>query len=310
VKRRATLPLGVDVGTIRTRVALLELDAMQRPRLIAVAMRPTGDDPARALADAVAELPTHERRCVLALGIAEATLRAATFPPLRRRERDRAARFEAGRTLGYPLAAATVRVVGVDASRCIIGVAKRTALDARVAAARRAGLRPLSVDNASLALSRAFPTADAIVDVGELGTTLILRDDPIPATRAFPIGGRAFTTAAAVALGIDDAAAEERKRNLGLAGAGERVRDALVEQLATAIVEARAASRTELRAVALAGNGSRLAGFASALERAIAIPVSAGALPTDAAALPADVVRAGSPDWALAYGLSLWSLAV
>jgi Tfp pilus assembly PilM family ATPase len=304
-----TLPLGVDIGTARTRIVLLELDAARRPRLVAAAMRPTGDDPARAVADALAELPTRERRCVLALGIADASLRTATFPPLPRRERDRAARFEAGHTIGYPLAAAAVRVVAVDGSRCVIGVAKRSALDARVAAARRAGLRPLGVDDAALALCRAFPAADAIVDLGERGTTLVLRDDPIPAARAFGIGGRAFTAAAAQALGIDEAAAEERKRNLGLAGAGERVLDALVEQLAASIVEARAASRTEFRAVALAGNGSRLAGFASALERAIAIPVSAGALPTQAAALPADVVRAGSPDWALAYGLSLWSLA-
>jgi Tfp pilus assembly PilM family ATPase len=309
VTRRATLPLGIDIGTLRTRVALLELDAARQPRLIAVAMRPTGDDPARAVAEAVAELPTRERRCVLALGPREATLRTATFPPLSRRERDRAARFEAGRTLGYPIAAAAIRVVGIDAARCVIGAAKRTALDARLAAARRARLRPLGVDDAGLALCRAFPAADAIVDVGQLGTTLVLRDEPIPSVRAFAVGGYAFTAAAAEALGIDDDAAEERKRNHGLAGAGERARDALVEQLASAIVEARAVSRTEVRLVALAGNGSRLAGFASALERAIAIPVSAAGLPAHAAALPPDVVRAGSPDWALAYGLALWTLA-
>ena len=256
--RASTLPLGIDIGTLRTRVALLELDAAQQPRLVAVATRPSGDDPARAVAEAVAELPTRERRCVLSLGAGDATLRTATFPPLARRERDRAARFEAGRTLGYPIADAAVRVVGVDAARCIIGVAKRSALDARVAAARRARLRPLGVDDAGFALCRAFPTADAIVDVGELATRLVLRDEPIPTVRSFPVGGRAFTAAAAEALGIDTVAAEERKRTLGLAGAGERVRDALVEQLATAIVEARAASRTEVRLVALAGNGSRL----------------------------------------------------
>ncbi|HEY4442413.1 MAG TPA: cell division FtsA domain-containing protein [Candidatus Elarobacter sp.] len=307
--RRSTLPLGIDIGTARTRVALLELDAGGRPRLVAVAARPTAGDPAHALADALAELPTRERRCVLALGTGDASLRTAAFPPLARRERERAARFEAARSIGYPVAAAAIRVVGLDAKHCIIGVAKRAALEARVAAVRRARLRLLGIDDAALALCRAVPGADAIVDVGDAATTLVLRDEPIPTVRIFPLGGRAFTEAAAAALGIDAATAEERKRTIGLAGAGERVRDELVEQLAAAIVEARAAARTELRDVVLSGNGSRLAGLAQALERAIAIPVRAAALPHEGSPLPSDVVRAASPDWALAYGLALWSLA-
>jgi Tfp pilus assembly PilM family ATPase len=65
-----------------------------------------------------------------------------------------------------------------------------------------------------------------------------------------------------------------------------------------------------LRAIALAGNGSRLTGFAQALERAVQIPVRAGTLASDASlVLPADVVRSASPDWATAYGLALWETA-
>jgi Tfp pilus assembly PilM family ATPase len=310
VKPATTLPLGIDVGAVRTRVALLERDAAGSVRLIAVAARPTGDDAATAIAEACAELATRERRCVLALGPGDALLRTAAFPAMRRAERARAARFEASRFVPYPLHEAVVNVHAGAGERCIVGIARRSALDARVLGATRARLRPIAVDDAAFALMRAFPYADAIVDVGESATVLIFPNDPIPAVRAFPAGGRAFTDAVVASLGIDEAAAEQRKRSVGLAGAGDHARDALVEQLATALIEHRASARTEPRAIALAGNGARLAGFAETLERAVAIPVRLGVLPGDASrGLPADVVRAASPDWGLAYGLALWDAA-
>jgi len=64
------------------------------------------------------------------------------------------------------------------------------------------------------------------------------------------------------------------------------------------------------RSVALTGNGSRLAGLADALERAVAMPVRPALLPEHfSSALPPDVVRAASPDWVLACGLALWDAA-
>jgi Tfp pilus assembly PilM family ATPase len=311
VTRPDTLPLGIDVGAARTRVALVERDPAGRPRLVAVATRPTGDDPSEAIAAACAELATRERRCVLALGPADAVLRTAAFPAMRRAERARAARFEAARFVAYPLHEAAVRVHGEIGGRCIVGVARRAALDARVRAAKGARLRPVAVDDAAFALTRAFPYADAVVDVGERATALVLPNDPLPTVRAFAAGGRTFTDAVVASLGIDETAAEARKRSIGLAGAGDRARDALVEQLATALIEHRASARTEPRAIALAGNGARLAGFAQALERAVAIPVRLGALVCAGGArgLPADVVRAASPDWGLAVGLALWETA-
>ncbi|HYW53372.1 MAG TPA: pilus assembly protein PilM [Dongiaceae bacterium] len=310
MKPATTLPLGIDVGAARTRVALLERDASGVARLVAVATRPTGDDAATAIAAAYAELATRERRCVLALGPADAMLRAAAFPAMRRAERARAARFEASRFVAYPLHEASVNVHATAGERCVIAIARRSALDARVLGAKRAGLRPVAVDDAAFALMRAFPYADAVVDVGETATVLVFPNDPLPAVRTFAAGGRAFTQAVVDSLGLDDATAEQRKRSVGLAGAGDHARDALIEQLATALIEHRATARTEPRAIALAGNGARLAGFAEALERAVAIPVRLGALPNDASpALPSDVVRAASPDWGLAYGLALWETA-
>jgi Tfp pilus assembly PilM family ATPase len=305
-----TLPLGIDVGIARTRVALLELDRYGRPRLVAVASRPTGDDAAPAIAEARHELGSRERRCVLAVSAPDSVLRTATFPAMRHAERVRAARFEAARFVPFPLDEAAVRVLPASDERSVIGIARRTALDERTVAARRAGLRTIAVDDAAFALLRALPYADAIIDVGETATALIVRGEPVPSVRTFAVAGRAFTAAVVASLGIDEATAEQRKRSIGLAGAGDYAREALVEQLAAALIEHRASARTELRAIALAGNGARLMGLAEALERAVAIPVRLGALAGDASEmLPADVVRAASPDWALAYGLALWATA-
>jgi Tfp pilus assembly PilM family ATPase len=168
----------------------------------------------------------------------------------------------------------------------------------------------LAVDDAAFALRRVFPHADAVIDVGEDRTTLIVAREPIPLVRTFEIAGRTLTTAIAEALGIDARLAEQRKHSVGLAGAGEHARDALVAQLAAALLETRAAAQDDLRGIALAGNGARLFGLAEALERATQIPVYLGALAADASlALPADVVRSASPDWAAAYGLALWTNA-
>jgi Tfp pilus assembly PilM family ATPase len=307
VRRPKTLALGVDVGTARTRVALVERDDAGHASLVAVAARPTGDDPALAIAEARAELRTRERRCVLAVCAPHALLRTAAFPAMRRTERARAARFEAARFATFALDDAVVRVVTVENERCVVGIARRAALDARILAAKRAGLTPIAIDDAAFGLLRAFPYADAVVDVGASATLLVVPGDPAPSVRALALGGATFTAAVVASLGVDDADAEERKRCIGLAGAGEYARDALVEQLASALIDHRANARAELRTIALAGNGARLAGFAQALERAVAIPVRLGALGCRASdALPADVLRAASPDWGLAYGLALW----
>ena len=307
MSRRATLPLGVDIGAERTRIALLERDRAGIARLVAVATRETGVDPSAAIAAAHAELPTRERRCVLGIGGADTHLRASSFPGMGGRERIRAARYEAAPFLGFPSNDAVVRVVPIEDDRCVVGVASRAALMTRVAAARTAGLRTVAVDDAALALMRVFPDAGAIVDVGVRATQLVLANGSVPACRAFAGGGAALTAALAASLGIDEAAAESRKCSIGLAGAGEFARDALVEQLASALIEHRSRARTELGGIVLVGNGARLCGLTGALERAVALAVRLGTLePNVSRGLPPDVVRAAAPDWALAYGLALW----
>jgi type IV pilus assembly protein PilM len=309
VSRYATLPLGVDIGSGRTRVALMERCESGASRVIAVAVRPTASEPAQAIAAALTELGTRERRCVLALG-PPAMFRAVEFPALSRRERDRAARFEAARSIAYPIETAVVHIMELDATRCVLAVAPQRLIGERVAAARSAGLRPIAIDDAAFALRRCVAADAAVVDIGTSATMLVASDEPVPIVRAFATGGRALTEAIARALGIDAGAAEHRKVTIGLAGAGEATRDELVAQLTAALVSIRAAVRTTIRSVVLTGNGGRLAGFGAALEQALAMPVQPARLPDEIVErLPADVVRAASPDWTLACGLALWDAA-
>lgn len=309
MKRCVTVPLGIDVGSSRTRVALLEREPQGAFRLVSVATRPTLDDAPGAILAAWRELGTRERRCVLAVGAPDSAFAVVRFPAMGARERRRAARYEASRLVPFPVDEAVLRIVDLDEGRCALAAARRAALDARLAAVRRAGLRPVAVDDAAFALTRAYAGYDAIVDFGERATTLVVPSNPLPSVRSVATGGRALTAAIVAALAIDEGSAEQRKRSMGLAGAGDHARDALVDQLATALIEARADGRTDLRSIALTGNGARLPRLATDLERALSIPVRLCALAPARCSLPADVLNAASPDWALAYGLALWSAA-
>ena len=308
---RLTLPLGIDIGHRRVRIALLQRERDRPPTLCAVAACDYSGNPATALRAAVAELQTQERRCVLALTPPDALLRLIDLPPMPRRERVRAARFEAQRFIDYPSADAAVSLVGTnDDRRWAVGIVRRSALAASLGAARSARLRPLAVDDAAFALRRAHPDVDGVIDVGDTATWLTLFGRLIPYIARIPVGGALLTDAIAESLGIGTEAAEQRKRSVGFGGAGAAARDMLIAGVTTALADARQAGYAEIRDVVMCGNGSRIPGLDEAFGRACGIVVRpAGLSPHVSAALPADVLRAAGPDWSIAYGLGLWSIA-
>jgi type IV pilus assembly protein PilM len=310
-QRTATLPLGIDIGRRRVRIALLKHEPGEAPKLIAVAARDHAGDPAGALQAALDELQTDERRCVLALAPPDATLCMADFPAMSPWERVCAARFEAARFIDYPIADAAVSLVRTSTQqRWAIGIVRRAALEASLDAAKAVNLRPLAVDDMALALRRAHPHADGVIDIGEDATRLMLFGGSIPYVARIPIGGESLTAAIAQSLGVDVAAAEERKRRIGFGGAGEAQRDVLIASLGEALADARANGNTEVRHIILCGNGSRIPGLDDAIGRAIGYPVRPAMLPPDVSdTLPPDVLRAAAADWSVAYGLSLWSIA-
>jgi Tfp pilus assembly PilM family ATPase len=309
--KRATLPLGIDFGHHRIRVALTERGAGGRPNLIAVATRDAAGAPATALRDAVSELATSERRCVFGIAHPEALLRVVALPAMSAFERTRTATFQASRFIDYPVAAAALSLTPLDhQQRWTLGIARRAAIHARMSAAKAARLVTLAVDDVAFALARVQLDADGTIDITESATRLTIFARPLPYVTDVPLGGAVLTEGIARSLGIDATAAEERKRTIGFAGAGEAQRDRLIAGIADMLGAARAMGYTDVRRLVTIGNGSRVPGLAEAIERATGCGVRPAMLDAGISdTLPADVLRAAGPDWSIAYGLSLWENA-
>ncbi len=318
--RRRTLPLGIDIGTSRVRIAVAESTSDGRASIRAVAAREVSGGSGEAgerfapefialvVEDLLRELGTRERRCVAALSAPDALLRIITMPKMTWAERTRAARFEAQRFAGWDLEAerSPVRVHAIDRQSSVyaIGVARREALEARVSALRAARLRPIAVDHDALALRTLLSDGDAILDVGCDRSMLHVFRDRSPISYVIPAGGAHLSQGIAQDLAVDFATAERRKRILGAAGAGGAARDHLVFAIKTALDKAR--TRAAVGRILVTGNGARLPGFLRDLERAVDATVEmpvANALLTES--YPEDVIRAAAPDWTLAAALAL-----
>jgi Tfp pilus assembly PilM family ATPase len=318
------LPLGIDVGSTRARIALAEAHRSGSMRIRAIVARdlPGGATKALSIAEPelvaavleemVAELGTRERRCVLALNARGGIVRTVVFPRMTWAERMRAARFEAQRFCGWDLEAerAVVRVHCSDRSTgsFVVGVARPDALHTRVASARKAGLRTIAVDHEAFALRRVFSDCDAIVDVGSEVSAIHVFSDRGQASVVVELGGSSITIGIARELSIDVATAERRKRILGCAGAGLEARCDIIREIGSAIERARSGS--QIQRVVVTGNGSRIPNFTRELEQAAEVRAE---MPVPELlrieAYPEDVVRAASPDWALAASLATWKAA-
>jgi Tfp pilus assembly PilM family ATPase len=307
-----SIPLGVDIGKTRIRVAAAVRATSGTLELVGVASReaPAEMDCASAVLDDLRrELGTRERRCVLSLPASGGTLKVLRFPKMSDAERRNAARFESERIAPWDSKeiATIVRAhwVNVREGLVAVGVAREDVLRSRVAVARRAGLSVVAVDHDACAMRRAFPFADAVLDVGCEGSSLHVFSASGPLSLTIPAGGSDVTAGICRDLGIDSSAAERRKRILGTAGAGEAARDAFVARIAASIEDVR--ERDPIRRVAMTGNGARLPGLAEAVESAIGAMVD---VPVSdllrAAAYPDDVARAAAPDWTLAASLAAW----
>lgn len=305
--------LGIDIGSTAVRVARAQRTA-QGVQIAAVAVReiPSGTDLekldaphlAAILEDAATELKTRDRRCVCAIGEPDALLRPASFPAMRFYERERAAKFEAAKYTLHAPAGSIVRIHPAAGNGWVLGIARTEAVTRRSRLLRSAGLRPVAIDHESCALLRAFPSYDAILDVGERRTCLHVRSNSAPRTHVVRAGGADVTSAIQHDIGLDGHAAEKRKRILGTAGAGEAAR----AQLVTSIVQllARVPSAHE-RTVAITGNGARLCGLAEEIANASGFAVELAVPPAIREPFyPLDVASAAAPDWALAAGLALW----
>jgi Tfp pilus assembly PilM family ATPase len=318
IRTTASLPLGIDIGSARIRIVEAEAtrggirirNAVVRDVAAGAASSGVVADPeyvAMLLDDALQELGCRERRCVCAIGEPDAFIRSIHFPKMSHPERLRNAQYEARRYVAFAPEDTVVRLRRCDASpgEWALGVARASAVAARAMAVRRAKLKPVAMDHESLALFRALPEYDAVIDVGLNRTNLHVRAGRQARTLVTFSGGADITRGIANDLSIDTVNAERRKRILGTAGAGEKSVADLVCDIASLIANARTGCNIEK--VALVGNGARLPGLCERIAVASStlcrIPVSR--LFADAAQNE-DVIRAAAPDWTLAAALGAY----
>ncbi len=314
------LPLGVDIGATRIRVAVAERRKHGAIRLLAIASRERGDatDAERddvtimILEDLSRELGLRQRECVSALGSPRATLRSVRFPKMSWFERRSAARFDVLGEYGEPAGTCTrVRLHSIDRASGLfaVGAVDDAEVRRQISILRKARLRVAGIDHDACALRRVLSHLDAVVDIGHetVRVHAFLQEPPISWTAG--VGGVDVTRCIATELAIDVASAERRKRILGVAGAGESARESCVEAICSLIEEARA-SGMRLSEIGFIGNGARLPGvMESVAERTrarVEIPVSA-LLRT--ANMSDEALSAGSPDWTLAAALTTWRAA-
>jgi Tfp pilus assembly PilM family ATPase len=311
--------IGIDIGSTRVRIAYGtgvgrgSVIEMLAARDLPAGAASDGEvmDPelvATVLEDMLDELRVRTRECVFAVGPPVATLRAVKLPRMNAIERDRAARIDVERRLGRAASDVVVRTrpLSPGADTCLVGAVAGRALRSRSEAVRRAGLRARAVDFEGSALARAFPAADAVLDVGLRRITLHAIAGSAPTTLWSPIGGATMTQAIREDLGVEERSAESRKRSVGIAGAGEAAFSEIVGEAATLLRSARARGCT-IERVALFGNGSRVAGLCDALERGaeVRFPFERPAGLSESS-YPDDVAAGGAADWALAIGLARW----
>jgi Tfp pilus assembly PilM family ATPase len=311
--------LGIDIGSTRIRIACARVGGRNAvvetvsSRDLPAGVSSEGEvaDPelvATVIEDMLGELQVRSRDCVFAVGPPVATLRVLKLPRMSAIERDRAARIDVERRLGRAASDVVVRArpLAPKSDVCLVGAVAGRALRSRSEAVRRAGLRAHAVDFEGAALLRAFPAADAVLDIGLRRITLHAVAGSAPTTLWSPIGGATMTAAIGEDLGVEEQSAESRKRSVGIAGAGEGAFTEIVSEASTLVRSARTRGCT-IERLGLFGNGSRVVGMREAIERAadVRLPVERPAGLSESA-YPDDVATGAAVDWALAIGLARW----
>lgn len=269
------LPLGIDLGASRIRVAALAWRGGSLS-LVGVGCADVTGTPEEALVAALRELDAGHVAAVTMIRTYDASLRSTRFPPLSNREQRRAAYFEGVASFGKEGQPVAVRSMAVrhdcGEDRMLIAATPVAAVQRAVAVLKGAGLRAVRIDHEGCVLSRTRQLP--LLDIGLRRSTLVALSGGIPIAKTIRVGGADFTNALADELGIDAETAEIRKRTIGLGGAGSGV---LADYCAAVGAELRALRdgegmpATHLR---VCGNGARLPQIIAALERELAVNVS------------------------------------
>ncbi|HTX03755.1 MAG TPA: hypothetical protein VMD07_08765 [Candidatus Acidoferrales bacterium] len=295
------LPLGIDLGASRVRVAALAMGPTGRTRLLATGAADVVDDPREALRLALTGVPAFDRRCVIAIRTCDARLRLIRFPGMRATELRRAVRFEGVSMFGdaNEQEGVAVRSATIGEDTLVAAVPSRKVRQI-IDVATSCGLRVVTVDHEACALTRAARLP--LLDIGLDRSTLIALVNGVPLVRPLPLGGAFFTDALAREFGTSIQLAEIRKRTIGLGGAAHDALDAYVRELTSELEQLEVRPQT----LFVCGNGARLSDLREKIADACGIrvvPVTLQALIESD--LPPEVELTGALDWFGALSLAL-----
>jgi len=306
VKER-TLPLGVDFGASRVRIAAVSRAGTGRTRLLATGAADIGDDPREALRLALGAIPGTERRGIAAIRTCDARLRSIRFPRMRMGELRRAIRFEGVSMFGERVEddAIAVRSATIGAETLVAAAPSRKVKET-IDVLASCGIRVVAVDHEACILARASQLP--LLDIGLERSTLIAMSNSMPVVRSIALGGAFFTDALARELGASRQIAEMRKRTIGLCGAANEALDAYVRALGAQLEALQLEGSNTLF---VCGNGARLSSLRAKIADTFALRVATVDLRSLIEAdLPPEVEQAGAFDWYGAVASTLPSSTV
>jgi hypothetical protein len=272
MRRRTSLPLGVDIGAGFVSVVAAEaIDdgfALREMRTLELRVKePLDLAIAETLRELIATLKTTERRCILAAPASDVVTRGFRLPPgMRRGEAERAASLEADTLVDWP---ASERLVALDplpgrSDERLLSVARNSTVQRLVAIARAAGLRTVAVDAPACAWRRAVPDADAVLDCATDRAALIVFGEPVGVVHLFP---------------------------------PRLIDERLAANVRAAFVDARRDGLADVQRLAVFGTPYRYESICDLLRG------------DGYALVPGRLGSHASPAWTFAYGLATWSIA-
>jgi type IV pilus assembly protein PilM len=302
----ATRIVGIDIGSISVRAVEVENATKSRPSIVRFHEVPLPEGAARSgevlethtVASALKKLWStggfKSKNVVLGMGNQRVIARDLVMPKMSLSQIREALPFQVQDMLPMPVSEALLDFYPISESESESGpmvngllvAAVKQSVKANVDAVLLAGLTPVEVDLIPFALSRlqarahGGPETIAIVDVGAATTNVIIVIAGVPQfVRIIPAGGHEATLAVSMTLEMEEGAAENAKRALGLSPASVNPEQRLIlENIHRATGDLLNSIRNTLsyfdnthpvpnvERIVLSGGGARLGGFAAALQ--------------------------------------------
>jgi len=302
----ATRIVGIDIGSTTVRAVEIEGALKARPTIVRYHEVPLPLGAAKSgevlethtVASALKKLWSSggfkSKDVVLGMGNQRVIARDLVMPKMSLTQIREALPFQVQDMLPMPVSEALLDFYPISEAEgdngpvvngLLVAAVKQSVL-ANVDAAILAGLAPVEVDLIPFALTRlqarahGGPETIALVDVGSATTNVVIIIGGVPQfVRIIPAGGNDVTLAVAMSLEIDEGIAENAKRQLGLSPANVNPEHRpIVDQINRATAELLNSIRNTLSyfdnthpvanvgRIVLSGGGSRLTGFAAALQ--------------------------------------------